>query len=66
MLQNVFRTGTCNAKECDTPSTALMCTVHLSMVPPALRQLIAGSSDPSDCDPAILTAAIDAVAHKQN
>lgn len=66
MSQNIFRTGACNAKQCGTPAAALFCEHHLAMVPPALRHVIAASSDPDGCPPAIITAAIDAVAHKES
>lgn len=41
-----------------------MCTVHWPMVPPALREVISG--DLGSCPPAIVTAAIDAVAHHES
>lgn len=66
MSQNIFRTRSCNAKQCGTPADALLCERHLAMVPPALRHVIAASSDPDSCPTAIITAAIDAVAHKES
>jgi len=66
MSQNIFRTGACNAQQCGTPVAALFCEHHLAMVPPALRHVIAAGSDPDGCPPAIITAAIDAIAHKES
>ncbi len=66
MSQNVFRTGSCNAKGCGTPVPDLFCDRHLAMVPPALRHVVAASCDPDTRPSAIITAAIDAIAHKES
>ena len=57
--------STCHAQRCGDPTAGLMCARHLAMVPPGIRHVIASSADPAACPPAILTAAIDAVAHKE-
>lgn len=66
MSQNIFRTGACNARQCGTPVDALFCERHLTMIPPALRHVVAASSDPDGCPPALITAAIEAIAHKES
>ena len=58
--------STCHAQRCGDPTAGLMCARHLAMVPPGIRHVIASSADPAACPPAILTAAIDAVAHKES
>lgn len=58
--------ATCCAQGCGDPASGLMCARHLAMVPPGIRHVIASSADPAACPPAILTAAIDAVAHKES
>lgn len=57
--------ATCCAQGCGDPASGLMCARHLAMVPPGIRHVIASSADPAACPPAILAAAIDAVAHKE-
>ncbi|PBJ37154.1 hypothetical protein XV03_07825 [Mycobacterium avium subsp. hominissuis] len=43
-----------------------MCSVHWPMLAPAMRSAIESSGDPTACAPALITAAIEAVWHKES
>lgn len=55
----------CRAKGCDSDTDGFMCADHYALIPPAMRSVIEAEPNPRACAPAIATAAIDAVAHKE-
>lgn len=57
---------TCRASGCDEHAEALICHIHLPMLPPALRQTIADNPTLDTCPAAILTAALEHIAHKES
>lgn len=59
-------TATCRVTGCDEPAEALICHVHLPMLPPPLRQTIGDNPTLDTCPAAILTAALEHIAHKQS
>ncbi|MEW2484404.1 hypothetical protein AB0876_32935 [Mycobacterium sp. NPDC049093] len=59
------RPTTCRVSGCDEPTDTLICHIHLPMLPPALRQTIADSPTLDTCPAAILTAALEHIAHKE-
>lgn len=60
------RPTTCRVGGCDEPTETLICHIHLPMLPPPLRQTIADSPALDACPAAILTAALEHIAHKQS
>jgi len=66
MSQNNSASGTCHANDCDTPCTGFMCGPHWKLVPPAMRLVIESSPHPHAVPPAIATAAIAEVAHRES
>ncbi|KIU14618.1 hypothetical protein [Mycolicibacterium llatzerense] len=66
MSQNNSASGTCHARGCDTPCTGFMCEPHWKRVPPAMRLVIESSPNPHAVPPAIATAAVAEVAHRES
>ncbi|MDG5769404.1 hypothetical protein [Mycolicibacterium fortuitum] len=60
------RPTSCQVSECDEPTEALICHVHLPMLPPPLRQTIGDNPTLDTCPAAILTAALEHIAHRQS
>ncbi|MCP3810856.1 hypothetical protein NLX62_00630 [Mycobacteriaceae bacterium Msp059] len=66
MSQPASQLPTCRVTGCDEPADGLICHVHLPMLPPPLRNTIADSHTLDACPAAILTAALEHIAHKQS
>lgn len=60
------RPTTCRVSGCDEPTEALICHIHVPKLPPALRQTIADNPTLDTCPAAILTAALEHIAHKES